>query len=111
MASDVVLGRRCGGIGSGRPFRVAGRQPVGFRQGRRGLLDRLELLLGFPHGEVGSPHPMRSASVGSSIGMSLSFVATAIHAAATSMTMPLILNQSSSPTKMANVAKRGLEGV
>ena len=43
--------------------------------------------------------------------MSLSFDATAIHAAATSMMMPLILNQSSSPTKIANVASSGFEGV
>ena len=43
--------------------------------------------------------------------MSLSFAATAIQAAATSMMMPLILNHSSSPTKIANVASRGLDGV
>ena len=43
--------------------------------------------------------------------MSRSFAATAIHAAATSMMMPMILNHSSSPTKIAKVASSGFEGV
>ena len=43
--------------------------------------------------------------------MSRSLDVTAIQAAATSMMMPLILNHSSSPTKIANVARSGLDGV
>ena len=40
-----------------------------------------------------------------------SLAATAIHAAATSMMMPMMRNHSSRPTKIANVASSGFDGV